>query len=193
MVQRSNFISYVGSLEHDPFQLRPHMNEYLQKRQNESTTTATSTLPTSSSSSNNNSTTTFYKYYHGDNWRPIMWDSRYSLAPRGNGRTSYHLMEILQSGLIPIQVSQDVSWLPYATLYREKWGYQTSLVDLPALMDSLVVGDTVEWQEREARIASYRETHFTTAGVLEHIRLFLLNDERSDLECTVLPNSTLLS
>jgi hypothetical protein len=178
-VGRSNFVSYVGSLEHDPFQLRPHIHDYLQKRQNESTTSTP--------------TPTFYKYHYGDDWRNIMWDSRYSLAPRGNGRTSYHLMEILQSGLVPIQVSQEVPWIPYASLYSGKWGYHTTLDDLPALVDSLLQMTDIELQEREAHIAAHRETHFTTAGVLEHIRLYLLNDDRSDLECTVLPNSTLLS
>lgn len=193
--ERTNFISYVGSLEHDPFQLRPQMNDYLQHRQNQSTANEAGNVSITSSSS-----LKFYTYYYGDDWRKIMWDSQYSLAPRGFGRTSYHLMEILQSGLIPIHVYKEVPWIPYATLYREKqWGYQTTIEGLPTFVDTLLSSrqtesnDLAEVEERELRIASYRESHFTTQGVLEQIRLFLLNDIRSDLECTALPNSTLLS
>ena len=39
-------------------------------------------------------------------WRAVMAASRASLAPRGFGRTSYHLMETLQMGLLPVYVRQ---------------------------------------------------------------------------------------
>ena len=43
--------------------------------------------------------------------------SRASLCPRGFGRASYHLMEALQMGLLPIHVYSDEPWLPYARVF----------------------------------------------------------------------------
>jgi hypothetical protein len=45
-----------------------------------------------------------YMYYHGDDWKQVMRNSRFSLVPRGFGRTAYHLMETIQMGLIPVYI-----------------------------------------------------------------------------------------
>jgi hypothetical protein len=39
--------------------------------------------------------------------------SKFGLAPRGYGKTSFRFYEILQMGVIPIYVWDDVEWLPY--------------------------------------------------------------------------------
>jgi hypothetical protein len=39
--------------------------------------------------------------------------SRFALAPRGYGRTSFRFFELLTLGAIPIYVWDDVDWLPY--------------------------------------------------------------------------------
>ena len=43
-------------------------------------------------------------------------DSKFALAPRGYGRSSFRFFEILQLGCIPIYVWDDHEWLPYKSL-----------------------------------------------------------------------------
>lgn len=39
--------------------------------------------------------------------------SKFSLAPRGYGRSSFRFWEIYQLGSIPIYAFDDIKWLPY--------------------------------------------------------------------------------
>lgn len=43
-------------------------------------------------------------------------DSKFALAPRGYGRSSFRFFEIFQLGAIPIYVWDDIEWLPYKEL-----------------------------------------------------------------------------
>jgi hypothetical protein len=46
-------------------------------------------------------------------WRGAIYGTKFNLAPRGFGRTSFRLAEIIQMGRIPIYLYNDVAWLPY--------------------------------------------------------------------------------
>jgi hypothetical protein len=48
-----------------------------------------------------------------DNFIMITSYSRFALAPRGYGRSSFRFFEILQLGVIPIYIWNDMEWLPY--------------------------------------------------------------------------------
>lgn len=69
---------------------------------------------------------TFSKHLHfSEGWTPavseknknlfveITSDSKFALAPRGYGRSSFRFFEILQLGVIPIYVWNDKIWLPF--------------------------------------------------------------------------------
>jgi len=43
----------------------------------------------------------------------ISLDSKFGLAPRGNGRGSFRFYELLKLGVIPIYLWDDIEWLPY--------------------------------------------------------------------------------
>jgi hypothetical protein len=43
----------------------------------------------------------------------ITSQSKFALAPRGYGRSSFRFFEILQLGTIPIYIYDDIEWLPY--------------------------------------------------------------------------------
>ena len=43
-------------------------------------------------------------------------NSKFALAPRGYGRSSFRFFEIFQLGCIPVYVWDDVEWLPYTEL-----------------------------------------------------------------------------
>mmetsp|Transcript_11191 Transcript_11191/g.17123 ORF Transcript_11191/g.17123 Transcript_11191/m.17123 type:complete len:209 (+) Transcript_11191:3-629(+) len=159
---REYLMSFVGSLKNAPGRMRRKLNEELAKHLGDK-----------------------YKYYHGDDWRDVMKMSRVSLAPRGYGRSSFHLMEILQSGLIPIHIYLDEPWVPYRVVF-EKLGYHTKAQDLGKLVLALQSMKPEEFSAQEKLIASYRESHFTAEGVLNHIEQFLVG-MKTDLECVKLP------
>jgi hypothetical protein len=63
--------------------------------------------------------------FHTSNWTPsvnktnadlfveVTLNSKFVLAPRGYGRSSFRFFEVFQLGSIPIYVWDDIEWLPY--------------------------------------------------------------------------------
>lgn len=123
-----------------------------------------------------------------------MQESKFSLVPRGYGRTAYHLMETLQMGLIPLYVYSDVPWIPYVNLYKDL-GFMVSYrggrsVGLVALVQELHGLSMEHVQKREERIRSYLKSHFTVSGVLSQLQNFMLGtNQNNDLVCQRLPRS----
>jgi hypothetical protein len=161
---RKWLVSYVGSLGHAPDEMRQRMHDYFV----------------------NESGVSFTQYYgKSDMWKNIMANSYMSLAPRGYGRTSYHIMETLQMGLIPIHVYIDVPWVPYLKLFRTL-GFITTVGELPQLLQTINGTMTPDdFRARELRIVGHRDSHFSVSGILDQIGLFLKG--RGDLECVPLP------
>jgi hypothetical protein len=48
-----------------------------------------------------------------DTFIQLTANSKFALAPRGYGRSSFRFFEILQLGVIPIYIWNDIEWLPY--------------------------------------------------------------------------------
>jgi len=170
MDERGIDISFVGSLHTAPNDLRVRAHEALSRM--------------------NDAGTLKYSYYKGTEWRNIMADTRVSLAPRGFGRSSFHLYEILQMGLIPLYVYSDEPWLPFVKK-------NSMIKDLIIACSESEFERTIEkiqklsardLTEMESKIASLRESHFSMDGVLDHIRRFLLN-QPNDLSCQALPRT----
>ena len=126
-------------------------------------------------------------YYYGDNWRDVMRQSKFSLCPRGYGRTSYHVMEVLQMGLIPIQVylGEDRPWLPYGNLMKNI-SYAVAIEQLPNLIDELSNLNNSEITSMEFNIGKLRKEYFSFEGVIKQIPKFMLNPTTSDLVCQAL-------
>ena len=119
-----------------------------------------------------------------DAWRQLAGNSKVTLCPRGYGRTSFFLYEILQLGLIPIHLYWDTPWIAYPDLYK-KIGFSTDLEGLPELLKKINDMDLQELERMEKRIRSFKATHFTYEGVLNQISLFMKNG--GDLRCQKLP------
>jgi hypothetical protein len=165
--ERKWLLSYAGSLGHAPQDMRYRMHNYLSQAANGS-----------------------YAHFYVQRqkaWKNLMEDSWVSLAPRGVGRTSYHLMEIIQRGHIPVHIYLDVPWVPYRKLYEEKVGFAVTVEDLPSLLRTLRNMTSQDFLKQQQRIASYRETHFTPKGVMDQIQLFLKG--AGDLECVAKPSN----
>eukprot|EP00571_Detonula_confervacea_P007277 CAMPEP_0172331620 /NCGR_PEP_ID=MMETSP1058-20130122/62017_1 /TAXON_ID=83371 /ORGANISM="Detonula confervacea, Strain CCMP 353" /LENGTH=726 /DNA_ID=CAMNT_0013048889 /DNA_START=121 /DNA_END=2301 /DNA_ORIENTATION=- len=175
--QRSIFLSYVGSLANAPRDMRSSLHKQL--------TNTDSVTPGRNDSNTSNSTKSFYKYFYGNEWRDIMADSQFSLCPRGYGRTSYHLVETLQMGLIPIHVFSDVPWVPYAGLFEEI-GYVSHSSQIESLVNELQGVTKEQLEKREQRIVSLLQSHFSIKGVMQQIEHFMKGD-KNDLRCQALP------
>ncbi|KAH8043888.1 hypothetical protein JL722_14968 [Aureococcus anophagefferens] len=71
-----------------------------------------------------------------EDWRGVMADSRFSLCPRGFGRSSYHVAETINLGLVPIHVYSDTPWLPYPERFADV-GFNASIDGFADLLDAL--------------------------------------------------------
>jgi hypothetical protein len=176
-------ISYVGSLGNAPNNVRQIMNEQLMEKYNKNNQTTTN---------NNNEThrSIRYEYYYGNDWRQYMAQSKLSLVPRGFGRTAYHLVETIQMGLVPIYIhlEKDVPWIPYETLYWKHIGYVTDFTNILNFVEQTLQKLTdEEIRQKEQRIVSLRQSHFSIDGILHQIQLFMLYPNKSDLQCQPLP------
>ena len=120
-----------------------------------------------------------------------MQSSKFSLCPRGYGRTSFHVMETLQMGLIPIHVymKEDIPWLPYANSILKNISFSITIEDLPALIQELeqMPHSTIEQMEQE--IEGLIEEYFTFEAVMRQIELFMIDHTSSALECQPLPEN----
>jgi hypothetical protein len=121
----------------------------------------------------------------GYNWKAQFSKAKFVLAPRGYGRNSYRLTEILQMGMIPVYVYDDIQWLPYYDKINwSSFAIVTNIDDLerhlPFIRDASV--DLV--RSMRMRIHQLYSTHFSSAGLFRHIRLLLKKGFiYSDLQC----------
>jgi hypothetical protein len=173
MSNRTHGVSYVGSSVNAPRLLRQTMIQMLTNTPNNGFG---------------------FHYGYGPDWRSVMADSKFSLCPRGFGRTSYHLMETLQMGLIPIQVylTKDQPWIPYQALLQNDHNpltLATDLEGLPALLAQLELLGDDQLEAMESTIVRLRDAYFTYEGVMRHIHNFMLGNGKSDLICQRLPET----
>jgi hypothetical protein len=127
-----------------------------------------------------------------ENWRGIMADSLVSLTPRGFGRTSYHLVEAIQMGLVPVHIYSDIPWVPYAKLF-ERIGFSISLESLPALLhdiDSTKEAWISKLSHMESEISLIKKHYFMPEGIMDRIAEFIQGRvEDSGLICQPLPET----
>ena len=172
--ERKYDLTFVGTMGRAPHRLREVMHEQITNYNN------------SAEAANTNQSALRYMSYQGPDWRTVMADSRFSLAPRGFGRTAFHIVECMQMGLIPIHLYADIPWIPYADLFPQLGfvnHYDRGFTALLAQLQSLTAQQIVD---RETRIVELRDSHFSLEGVMDQIRRFLLNQE-NDLRCQKLP------
>jgi len=219
---RTYFMNYVGSMVHAPGQLRAHMKEAIQgwadthsmsvTDEPDPVTLADVRLNRKVNGRRNvtrNATDLvrlresggrflFYNNKSGDArmvWQEAMLSSRFSLTPRGYGRTSYHLAEILLFGLVPIHIYTDVPWIPYRRIY-ETIGFHTTVAAFPKLLDRLATMSDEELHVREAAAKAHAESHYLEQPMKEQILRFMsgrnskgVEAGAGDLECVRLPST----
>jgi len=98
----------------------------------------------------------------------VMSRSRFTLAPRGYGKTSFRLYEALRLGSVPIYIYDD-KWLPYTD--KIEWEKMAVLVHLDEL-DSLYDKIRGITDEEVTEMVRYYEEHshlFSYDGMCEYI------------------------
>ena len=95
--------------------------------------------------------------------------SKFCLAPRGYGRSSFRFFEAMQLDTIPVYIWDDIEWLPY----KDILDYSTFSIsiprrDLPQLYDRLrsISDDTYRKMKQELLRVRH---HFTLEGMAEYI------------------------
>lgn len=120
-------------------------------------------------------------------WQRLLCDSRFTLCPRGFGRTSYRIAETLQMGRVPIYVYSDVPWIPYKHLFRHV-GFVVHISELHTLLKKVSRISQRQLNIREQRALRLAKSHFSYEAVMSQIERFLLN-EANDLRCEKLPST----
>ena len=136
-----------------------------------------------------------YKFASYDNdWLEKIRVTKFPLAPRGYGRSSFRFSEIVQFGRSPIYVYDDYSWLPYSGTNAsiEVYGIQVcNKANMDDLASALANISDDKYSEYGERVMSIRHL-FTYEGVIDQIRLFIkdpLGPTGGYLRCSRIPDT----
>ncbi len=93
--------------------------------------------------------------------------SRFCLAPRGYGRSSFRFFEAMLLDVVPVYVWDDVEWLPY----KDELDYSTFSVSissdqLPELYERLAAVTEEEYEQKREVLRRVR-SYFTLEGMCE--------------------------
>lgn len=129
----------------------------------------------------------------------LQQNTQYNLAPRGWGRTSYRLAEIIQLGRIPIYIYDDHEWLPYRNSnisITGNNGYGFSVDGFNSQKVEQLATEIAKNRNTPAhreimmeRVKNVRK-YFTYEGVIEQIELFIkdpFGPNGGYLTCSALP------
>jgi hypothetical protein len=120
-----------------------------------------------------------------------IWTSQYEkakviLCPRGFGRNSYRLGEVLQMGMVPFYVYNDLIWLPYYdSINWSSIGFIAHIDEFETVLQRLKTELTIERiSSMRAKVRSLYPTHWTGEAVIRQILNLLKSGfGGSDLRC----------
>jgi len=102
--------------------------------------------------------------------------SRFCLAPRGYGRSSFRFFEAIQLDTIPVYVWDDAMWLPYQeVLDYSAFSVSIHVSELPTLHDRLAAISTEEYDRMVTHLRDVKHW-FTLEGMCEYIVTYLQRD-----------------
>ncbi len=111
--------------------------------------------------------------------------SKFALAPRGYGRSSFRFFEIFLLGSIPVYIWDDIEWLPY----KEYLDYKTLCIsihkdELPSLQEKL---DALSPDTYASLLHNYEQVKdkFTLEGMSRYVLDYL--QQHRDLSIQTLP------
>lgn len=101
--------------------------------------------------------------------------SRFCLAPRGYGRSSFRFFEAMLLDVVPVYVWDDIEWLPYKDeLDYSKFSISVSSQDLPYLYERLATVSEEEYGKMIEEIRRVR-SYFTLEGMCQWLERQITN------------------
>ena len=133
-----------------------------------------------------------YKIGPSAEWLQYIHKSKFNLAPRGFGRTSYRLAEIVQIGRIPVYMYDDFPWLPYAgtEIDLSNFGFSGQMGSLRKVVTEMNTISPEKFQKMIQSLAVVRK-HYTYSGVINQIEMFIrdpLGLDGGHLRCCRVPD-----
>ena len=115
-----------------------------------------------------------------------------NLCPRGVGRTSFRLYEVIHVGKLPVYMYSDIPWIPYegtsADMREFDWVFQNDEAKKVVETARELKAKPAEVTRRLLVLQKLRQSHYTYEGVAHQIRMYLNGGEKtSDLRCHGLP------
>lgn len=116
----------------------------------------------------------------GPTWQKDMCATKFNLAPRGYGRSSFRYAESIQLGRVPVFLWDDYPWIPYlgTNLSAEVIGLSAGLrVPGHPLREMVERIHNMTAAEEAAKLALVREArwHFTYPGLMHQFESFMLD------------------
>jgi len=95
--------------------------------------------------------------------------SKFCLAPRGYGRSSFRFFEAMLLDTVPVYIWDDIEWLPYQDILDySTFSISISKKELPRLYDILSSISTETYENMVSAIKKNRHW-FTLEGMVDHI------------------------
>jgi len=133
-------------------------------------------------------------FYSGKAWIHKISSTMFNLAPRGFGRTSFRLAEVIQMGRIPVYMYDDVPWIPYAgtEISLQHFGYILGPKDYQNMAKTFQsdAQNVTELRRKLLQVMNIRR-HYTYEGVLSQLEMFFTDpfgESGGHLRCNKLPS-----
>ncbi len=120
-------------------------------------------------------------------------DTKFNMAPRGFGRTSFRLVEIIQMGRLPVYIYDDIPWVPYrdSNLSVASFGFIARTKDMLELCSNIKKLTDAEYNNRMLQVQQAR-FYYTYPGVIKQLEMFFsdpLGAKGGNLVCSRVPNT----
>lgn len=130
----------------------------------------------------NTSGLTFKSSDTSQSWRANMESTKFNIAPRGYGRSSFRFVESIQMGRLPVWVYDDIPWIPYegTNISVLTYGFAGGINEynnhtkLSKTIYAIGNLTSIEYTSKLLQLKKVRK-YFTYAGVFEQINLFLID------------------
>jgi len=142
-----------------------------------------------------------FNHSQGPTWKEDMANTRFNLAPRGVGRSSFRLAESVQMGRVPVYLWNDIPWVPYAgsDVSVEAIGFSSAIggrtssgkQPLEVLVAELKALSDMEYTAKLQKLRQARR-YYTYDGILEQIEQFFedpFGPRGGYLKCTAFPKT----
>lgn len=132
------------------------------------------------------------KVHQTADWESEVQRSQFNLAPRGYGRTSYRLAEVVQIGRVPVYMYDDHPWLPYegTNISISTFGFSGQMGHMRETAKNMKALTDVEYRGFLQNVKNVRE-HYTYEGVMRQIEVFFrapFGANGGHLRCAKLPD-----